>query len=108
MSVKQKCIEWVKKQLASHRYNGRKNGYLNYYKKIIQRHPELGQPAEGEEKWLNYWRQYDSKLSPLAFRVFSRYVGNDLHIMPMELCVNIVEPILTPPIIAGYTEIRIV
>lgn len=102
MSVKQKCIEWVKNQVENHRYNGRKNGYINYYKRIIQRHPELGQPAEGEEEWLNYWRRYDAKLSPLAFRVFSRYVGNDVHIMPMELCVNIVELILTTPQYRGF------
>lgn len=70
--------------------------YLNLYNKMISKTPELGKAAEGEEAWLDKWRKYDKNLSPLAYRIFSRYIGNDLNIMPMEVCVSVVEPILTP------------
>ena len=107
MKIKQKCIEWIKQQMEIHRNNGRKQSYVSYYKKIIQRHPELGHPAEGEESWLTYWREYDRDLSPLAYRIFSRYIGPDIHILPLEICVNVIEPILTPPNIEGFIEIKI-
>ena len=102
MKMKQKCIEWIKQQMEIHRYNGRKQSYINYYKRIIQRHPELDCPAEGEESWLAYWRKFDRNLSPLAYRVFSRYIGPDVQILPLELCINIVEPILTPSHYRGF------
>lgn len=102
MKIKQKCIEWIKQQMEIYRNNGRKQSYVSYYKKIIQRHPELGHPAEGEESWLAYWREYDRDLSPLAYRVFSRYIGPDIHILPLEICVNVIEPVLTPPQYRGF------
>ena len=70
--------------------------YHSLYRTMVSKTPELGKPAEGEDVWLDKWRQYDKKLSPLAYRIFSRYIGNDINIMPMELCVRLVEPILTP------------
>jgi len=70
--------------------------YLNLYNTMISKTPELGKKAEGEEDWLNRWRVYDKNLSPLSYRIFSRYIGNDLNILPMELCVKCIEPILTP------------
>ncbi len=70
--------------------------YHNLYKSMISKSPELGKVAEGENAWLNKWREYDKRMSPLAYRIFSRYIGNDINIMPMELCMSFVEPILTP------------
>lgn len=76
-------------------YSGKKN-YLNYYKRIISQSPELGTYAEGEDAWIKRWKKYDKNLSPLSYRIFSRFIGPDITILPMELCVNYVEPILTP------------
>ena len=76
--------------------------YLRNYKECISLNPDLGQPAEGECEWLEKWRKYDKKVSPLSYRIFSRYIGPDINIMPMEICVNIVEPVLTPGYYASF------
>lgn len=80
----------------------RTNRCLDFYKKAIKKNKELDSPADGEKKWLERWRKYDEKLSPLAYRVFSRYIGPNIDILPIELCVNYIEPILTPPSYAAY------
>lgn len=77
------------------RYNNRRR-YIKNYKECISLHPELGKPAEGETEWMQKWKKYDKKVSPLSYRIFSRYTGPDINIMPLEVCANIVEPVLTP------------
>lgn len=90
--MKQKIKSYVKNQL----FNARRKNYIKYYKKIIQQNTDLGKPAEGEKVWMEKWRQYDKKVSPLSYRIFSRYIKPDINILPMEVCINIVEPILNP------------
>lgn len=88
---------FAKGRLLKHYYNVATRNYLDYYKKVIACNPEiLKVRREREEEWLQKWRKYDKHLSPLAYRVFSYYIGEDLNIMPMELCINIVERVLTP------------
>lgn len=70
--------------------------YINLYKKIIERNPQLAEPAKGEKEWLGHWRKYDKNLSPLCYRVFSRYVKEGADIIPLEFIASMVEPILTP------------
>lgn len=68
---------------------------MAFYKKSIQYNPDLGKYLVGEEQWLQRWRQYDPRLSPLAFRVFGRYIGSDMDIVPLEICTTL-ESVLTP------------
>lgn len=76
--------------------------YIADYKECIALHPELAEPAEGEIEWLEKWRKYDKKVSPLSYRIFSRYIGPDINILPMEICVNVIEPVLTPGYLAPF------
>lgn len=83
--------------LKRHRYNGSKRSYENLYKRIISSNQFDCSKAEiGENKWLEKWRKYDSSLSPLSYRIFSRYIGEDINIMPLEIQKGIVEPVLMP------------
>ncbi len=68
----------------------------SFYSNAIHFNPILREPAEGEKEWLEKWRQYDQKLSPMAYRVFSHYIGPNLDIVPLEICSSICEPVLTP------------
>ena len=68
----------------------------SFYKNAIRYNFKLNLPAEGEIEWLKRWRQFDSKLTPMAYRVFSRYIGSNIDIVPLELCSAFIEPILTP------------
>lgn len=85
-------------------FNRRKKGYLRDYKEIINCHPELSLPAEGEEQWLHKWQRYNKSISPLSYRIFSRYIGPDINIIPLELCANMVESVLNPSYMATFYQ----
>lgn len=86
----------IKKIIKRAQNKKRTTAYLSLYKKYIACNPELGCYADGEEEWLSRWGKYLRKLSPLSYRIFSRYIGPDMDIVPLEVCVNVVEPVLTP------------
>lgn len=86
----------VKKILNNKLYSIKKSNYLNLYKRILDNNPALGLKSAREDEWLSKWRKYDKSLSPLSYRIFSRYIGLDMNIAPPELVYTIVEPILTP------------
>lgn len=76
----------------------RKRAYFQFYQNVIDNNPmsSCEKPAEGENAWLKKWQLIDRRVSPKAYRVFSRYVGPDITIMPLELINTMVEPVLTP------------
>ena len=69
---------------------------LRDYKECIEANPELANPAKGEKEWLAKWRRIDDRVSPLSYRIFSRYIGADINILPLETCCIFIEPLLTP------------
>ncbi len=73
----------------------RRKGAMGFYKNTIRYNPNLGTYLEGEDEWLKKWRQYDSKISPLAYRVFGRYIGPNIDIVPLEICSRL-ETVLAP------------
>lgn len=81
---------------------GKRRAYHAFYQNILKANPELRNPAEGEQEWIKRWRRYDKRLKPYAFRIFSRYIGADLDIAPLEVVQNIVEPVLTPIMMSEY------
>lgn len=68
-----------------------------FYNNVVRNNPLSGLDhlVDGEQEWLQKWRKYDEKLSPLAYRVFSKYIGPDLNICPLEVC-TLLETVLTP------------
>ncbi len=71
---------------------------LEWYKNVIKNNPELNSSPslEGERKWLEKWRKWVPNVKPMAYRVFSHYLGSDMNIVPYEVTDVIVEPILNP------------
>lgn len=91
MSLK-KTLEGL---LKSHRYKGVCKGYLSLYKKIERQNPGITTtPCDGEQEWLEKWRKYDKNVSVCSYRIFHKYIGNELNIMPLELCAGMIEPVL--------------
>lgn len=82
--------------------NHSKRLYIKTYQSYIEKNPELALPMEGEKEWMEKWKKYDKNISPLSYRIFSRYIGPDINIMPMEVCVNVIEPILTPDNLSSF------
>lgn len=73
-----------------------RRGYERLYARIRAAHPDLSRPADDEDEWLARWRRIDPKVSPAAYRIFSRYVGPDPRILPCESGLAYIEPVLNP------------
>ena len=59
----------------------------------------------GVNNWKSKWCKYDNDLSVTSYQIFSRYIGEDINIIPLEILAGIVEPVLTPePFRAQYGD----
>lgn len=94
--------ELLRKLLRGWKIYKNRTSYNRLYNQMMQKNPELKKYADGEKEWLVKWRQYDKKLSPYAYRIFSRYVGNNMNILPLEIFANVVEPVMTPQKFVEY------
>lgn len=57
-----------------------------------------------EKAWLKKWSVLGSP-KPVYYRLFSHYVGEDLNIIPEDICRTVVEPILNPvPYVPYYSD----
>ena len=97
---------YIKKIIKKKRLTGACKSYCNLYKEIIkQNNFKLSRIDSDVEKWLEKWNRYGIKINSLPYQIFSKYVGDDMNIIPLEICAGIVEPILTPEIyVAYYTD----
>ena len=59
-------------------------------------------PVSGEREWAEKWSRLGYKPNPVYYRLFSRYIGNDVNILPTDICHNIIELILDPFRFHGY------
>lgn len=81
--------------LNNHRYNGT---YKSWMKALCI----PNEPVDGEKEWQEKWAQLGYKPNPVYYRLFSRYIGNDINIVPKDLCQNIIELTLNPFRYHGY------
>ncbi len=58
--------------------------------------------AIGEKEWSEKWSQFGLKAKPTQYRVFSHYIGNNINIVPEDICHDFIETILNPPRFRGY------
>lgn len=93
---------YIKRILKDRLYNKKKQAYLKSYNEIFKLHPELNKSAYYEKEWLEKWKKYDSSIKPFSYRIFSRYIGSDINIIPLELLPTLYEPILTPGQFLNY------
>lgn len=82
-------------KLNNHRYN---STYIKWLKE--RKLPD--KPVPGEREWREKWGQLGYKPHPVYFRLFSHYIGNDVNIVPKDLCQNIIELTLNPFRYHGY------
>lgn len=69
--------------------------YDKAYRRLLKLNNILNKPCEGEDKWIEKWSVL-GKANPIYYRLFSHYIGNNINIIPEDICRNIVEPILDP------------
>lgn len=71
--------------------------WKNDYASKAKNHVGLDHPFVGEQAWMKKWsRLTNKKLSPISYRLYSSYIGENINIVPSEICRTIIEPILTP------------
>lgn len=75
--------------------------YQKYYKYLLKKNNIKNTKVENEDKWIEKWSAL-GKANPIYFRLFSHYIGNNLNIIPEDICRNIIEPILDPLIHTQY------
>lgn len=93
---------YLKNSLKRNRLNFEYKSYNNLYKNIIKTTNIDSNPVQSEGEWLAKWKSYNIKFSPFSYRIFSKYVGEDINIIPLEICAGIVEPVLTPELYRAY------
>lgn len=67
----------------------------NHYKELLKLNNIRNEQAPFETEWLDKWGAL-GKTSPIYYRLFTQYIGTDINIVPEDICVNYIEPILNP------------
>lgn len=82
--------------LTLDRFKQRKN-MLNDLKTMASAIPEdCTHEIEGEKEWINKWKVFNKKVSPLAYRIYTNFIGRDINILPCDVSRIYIEPILNP------------
>lgn len=75
---------------------------LKYYKKLCKMNRVPNKEVEGEGEWIKKWRGLGITPNPIYYRLFSKYIGNDVNIVPEDICHEVIENILNPMRYAKY------
>jgi len=67
-----------------------------YYKQLLHINNLPNNYVKGEKEWIKKWSVLDKKVNPIYYRLYSHYIGNDINIVPEDICHDIIEPILDP------------
>ena len=54
------------------------------------------QRCKNEEAWVRKWSALSGHVNRKYYRTFSKYIGEDINIVPDDICHNVIEPILNP------------
>lgn len=95
-----------KKQIASlirtTIYLIRQYSYDKFYRSILKRNNITNKTSKDEKAWITKWSQLGIKAKPTQYRVFRQYIGDDINIVPEDICHNYIETILNPMRFRGY------
>lgn len=83
-------------------YRFRQRGLDRFYHLIMRKNGIANKKAPGEEEWIKKWSVFGLKAKPAQYRVFSHYIGNDIKIVPEDICHDFIETILNPPRFRDY------
>jgi hypothetical protein len=70
--------------------------YSNQFKHYLELRGFPNVKAEGEDEYLNKWRQLTDRVEPYSYRLFSHYLGPNPNIVPEDIGHSIVEATLNP------------
>lgn len=73
-----------------------------HYRKVLKLNDIISTNKEKENLWLQKWGGYKVPISPLQYRVFRKYIGDDINIVPEEVIHLVIEPVLNSKMAAGF------
>lgn len=73
-----------------------------FYKQVMAMNNIANAPVQGEQEWIKKWSMGGAIPTPTQYRVFSKYIGADINIVPEDICHDYIEPILDPFRYVGY------
>ena len=76
--------------------------YERRYRQIMKMNGIANKPMAGEAEWRDKWSMFGKKPGLSQYRLFSHYIGQNLDIVPENICHDYIEPILNPMRFAGY------
>ena len=83
-------------------YRFRQIGLDRFYHLIMRKNGIANKGVPGEKEWIKKWSVFGLKAKPAQYRVFSHYIGNDINIVPEDICHDFIETILNPPRFRDY------
>lgn len=92
--LKKLLLEFLRK------YHSRK--HYRFYKKLMKINHFHNLKEDGENDWMSKWGKLGMKVNPIYYRLFSRYIGKDINIVPEDICHDVIEAILNPHRFAKY------
>ena len=76
--------------------------YDKFYRKVQRINGFQNIPAKGEKEWKEKWSQFGYNAKVSHYRVFSHYLGENINIVPEDICHDFIEPVLNPVQYIGY------
>lgn len=76
--------------------------YRRLYDSMLKKHSNLIAPQTEdsyktkEKEWIQLWSKLSKRPHVNSFRLFSKYIGPDINIVPEDICSGIIQPILNP------------
>ena len=92
----------VKSIIRNILFRFRQIGHDRFYHQVMRKNGIANKKVPGEKEWIAKWSQFGLKARPAQYRVFSHYIGNDINIVPEDICHDYIETILNPPRFRGY------
>ena len=83
-------------------YRFRQINHERFYRHVMRINGIENKAAMGEKEWVERWSLFGLKAKSTQYRVFSHYIGNDINIVPEDICHDFIETILNPMRFRGY------
>lgn len=78
--------------------------YRNWCIGIMKKNHIPNKPVPGEDQYVRKWKQLSRTVDRRYYRLFSRYIGQSVDIVPEDISHNIVEHVLNPSALRPYYE----
>ncbi len=83
-------------------YRFRQIKHDRFYRQVMRKNGIANKTVKGEKEWIQKWSQFGLKAKPTQFRVFSHYIGENINIVPEDICHDFIETIMNPMHFRGY------